>query len=475
MRKNAPGAKNLNALFDIGCGFLYSLIEEKRTGCKKSKHMEIKRDKYLNALLERKGNGFIKIITGLRRCGKSYLLNEIFYNRLLSSGVSPDRIIRFSFDNDEMVDELDAYLPDEPTRIYGRGKKSYVVNSKKFRMYVKERTNGRDPFFLLLDEIQILENFVGTLNGFLGHRNFDVYVTGSNGRMLSSDIATEFRGRGDVVSMFPLSFKEYFEAFHKDFGEAYREYSYYGGMPSLTKMKESSQKANYLKNLFEEVYIKDILQRHEVADLDSFGRLIDVLASGVGSYTNPSKLEHTFKSELGKTYSANTIGEHIRYLEDSFLIHKAERYDIRGKKYIGSNAKYYFTDIGLRNARLNFRQQEPGHIMENAIYNDLLARGYSVDVGVVETTEKNRSNNSVRKQLEVDFVVSAEGDRFYVQSAYSLPDIEKRNAEERPFLKIPDSFQKIIVVNDDFKSWKTENGTKVVSLKDFLLEEDALR
>lgn len=434
--------------------------------------MEIKRDKYLNDLIIRKNNGLIKVITGIRRCGKSYLMNTIFLNHLLESGVAPKQIIRFSFDNDEDIDKLDAYLPNEPTKIYSRGKKTYVVNSKKFRLYIKEKANEDDRFYLLLDEIQILEDFVGTLNGFLTHQNYDVYVTGSNSRMLSSDIITEFRGRGDRIGIYPLSFKEFHACFGGDFKQAYDSYSYYGGMPIVLTMPSESRKSNYLKDLYKEVYLKDILERHTIENVGNFERLIDILASSIGSYTNPKKLEDTFKSELREIYTSDTVSKHIEYLEDCFLIAKAERYDVRGKKYIKANGKYYFTDIGLRNAKLNFRQQDPTHIMENIIYNELLYRGYSVDIGIVEVIEKNRLGNSVRKQLEVDFIIQKENDKHYIQSAYSMPDALKREQEERPLRKIGDSFQKTIIVGEEVKSWKTENGIKVMSLKDFLLGDD---
>lgn len=437
--------------------------------------MEIKRDKYLNALLDRRNNGLVKVITGLRRCGKSYLMNRIFFRRLLEDGCKPSQIVKFSFDNDEDIDKLDVYLPNEPTKIYLRGKKTYVVNSKKFRMYLKDKTNDADQFFLLLDEIQMLQDFVGALNALLTHENYDVYVTGSNSRMLSSDIITEFRGRGDRIPMYPLSFKEFLEAYQGSYKQAYDSYSYFGGMPPLINMTLESQKSDYLKNLFKEVYLKDILERHQINEAASFSKLIDVLASDIGSYTSIIKLENTFKSELRSTYSYDTIAKHIDYLEDCFLINRADPYDVKGRRYLKTNSKYYFADIGLRNARLNFRQMDPDHIMENIIYNDLLYRGYNVDVGVVETIEKNQNGNSLRKKLEVDFVLEKQGERLYIQSAYSLPDSKKREQEERPFSKIRDSFSKIIVTGDDIKPWRTDRGTRIISLKDFLLGDDLLK
>jgi len=438
---------------------------------KKANEMNANRDRYLNELIVRKNNGFIKVITGIRRCGKSYLLNKIFYDYLIKSGIDKKHIIRFSFDTDEDIDKLDKYYPDEPTKIHEKWKNGFTVNSKKFRKYISDLTNDNDQFYLLLDEIQMLEDFVGTLNGFLRHPNFDTYVTGSNSRMLSSDIMTEFRGRGDRISMFPLSFKEFYQASNMNFQDAYKYFSYYGGMPFLLSMSTEQQKSSYLKELFKEVYIKDIVERHGINDVGNFEKLIDVLASSIGSYNNYTKLENTFKSELNVIYSGDTIRNHIDYLEDAFLISHANRYDVKGKKYIKSNSKYYFTDIGLRNARLNFRQQEPTHIMENIIYNELLYRGYNVDVGIVEVIEKSQNNNSVRKQLEVDFIVQTENDKFYIQSAFSMPDSLKTHQEEKSLINIHDSFKKIIVVGDDIKSWKTDNGTVVISLKDFLLSD----
>ncbi|MCF0106611.1 MAG: ATP-binding protein, partial [Holdemanella sp.] len=343
---------------------------------------EIKRDAYLNEIIRKKNNGLVKVITGIRRCGKSYLLFTMYFNYLIQNGVDKNHIILFSFDNDEDIDKLDIYYPEEPTRIYDRTKKNYTINAKKFRAYIREITNEHDMFYIFLDEVQLLDNFVGTLNGFIRHVNFDTYVTGSNSRMLSKDVITEFRGRGDPIRIHPLSFKEFFDAVNKEFDEAYNEYSFYGGMPYIVHLLTEQDKSNYLKLLFEEVYKKDIVDRYSIVDANSFDSLVKILASSIGSYTNPSKLERTYKSN-SISYSHNTIKKHIEYLMDSFLIDEVTKYDVKGKRYIGTSLKYYFKDIGLRNALLNFRQQEPTHIMENIIYNELRYRGYKVDVGVV--------------------------------------------------------------------------------------------
>ncbi|MCQ2742420.1 MAG: ATP-binding protein [Bacilli bacterium] len=431
--------------------------------------MEIKREKYLLDLISRKNNGLVKIITGLRRSGKSYLLFNIFYRYLLSDGVMENNIIRFAFDVDEDIEKLDKYFPEEETKIYEKGKSSYKVNSKKFRAYLKDLTNENERFYILLDEIQNLENFVGTLNGLLRKNNFDVYVTGSNSKFLSSDIVTEFRGRGDQVHVYPLSFNEFYQYKGGDFSSVYEEYSRFGGMPLVNAYSTNEQKSSYLKTLFEETYLKDILERNKIEDKTSLGLLLDVVSSSVGSYTNSTKLEKTFKSELGITYSHQTIDNHLNCFIDAFLINKATRYDVKGKKYLSAGYKYYFSDMGLRNARLNFRQQEATHIMENIIYNELLYRGYNVDVGVVETYDKNKNGNNVRKQIEIDFVVNQGDKRVYIQSAYSMPDKEKYNQEKQSLIKTNDAFKKIIIVNDPIMSYSSEDGIEIVSLKDFLI------
>lgn len=430
--------------------------------------MEIKRDKYLNKLIERKNNGLIKIITGLKGCGKSYLLNKIYKDYLLSNGIKEEQIISFSFDVLENVMVLNKYIPKEKTLKYD-SKGNYVVNPKKFILYINDLTKENEEYYLLLDEIQLLDNFVMVLNGFLKHDNFDVYVTGSNSKMLSSDIITEFRGRGDQIHLYPLSFKEFFEAKSQSFDDAYLEYQYYGGMPYLLNIDNEENKQEYLKSLFSEIYIKDITERNGVKDIDSFSKLLNVLASSIGSYTNPTKLENTFRSVENIDYGHVTIKKHIEFIKDAFLLSEANRYDIKGKKYIGSNSKYYFTDIGLRNALINFRQTEPTHIMENIIYNELISRGYCVDVGIVEISEKNENGNYVIKRLETDFICNKINEKIYIQSAYSMETLDKEIQEKRSLINIKDNFRKMIIVKDTIKPYLTEEGIEVISLKDWLL------
>lgn len=430
--------------------------------------MEIKRDKYLNKLIGRKNNGLIKIVTGLRRCGKSYLLNKIYKDYLLSNGIKEEQIISFSFDVLENVMILDKYLPKEKTLKYD-SKGNYIVNPKKFILYINDLTKENEEYYLLLDEIQLLDNFVMVLNGFLKHDNFDVYVTGSNSKMLSSDIITEFRGRGDQIHLYPLSFKEFFEAKSQSFDDAYLEYQYYGGMPYLLNIDNEENKQEYLKSLFSEIYIKDITERNGVKDIDSFSKLLNILASSIGSYTNPTKLENTFRSVENIDYCHVTIKKHIEFIKDAFLLSEANRYDIKGKKYIGSNSKYYFTDIGLRNALINFRQTEPTHIMENIIYNELISRGYCVDVGIVEINEKNENGNYVIKRLETDFICNKINEKIYIQSAYSMETLDKEIQEKRSLISIKDNFRKMIIVKDTIKPYLTEEGIEVISLKDWLL------
>ncbi len=432
---------------------------------------EIKRDDYLNQLIRKKGNSLIKVITGLRRCGKSYLLFTIYYRYLISQGIHEDHIIRFSFDVPEDIDQLDGYFPLESTYVKTEWGKPAKVNSKKFRAYIAYRVKGEGEYYLLLDEIQNLDNFVGTLNGFLRNERLDVYVTGSNSRFLSSDILTEFRGRGDQIHIYPLSFREFFDYRGISFKEAYEEYSYYGGMPLVQKFKDANDKSNYLKNLYEETYLKDLIERNGISDGEALSKLIDILASTIGSYTNSAKLERQFKSEANLTYSHQTIEKHIGFLVDSFLISKVTRYDIKGQNYLKAFYKYYFTDVGLRNAKLNFRQFEPTHIMENIIFNELVSRGYSVDVGVVEVYEPNANKVTVKKQLEVDFVINAIDKRIYIQSAYSMPDLEKVAQEKKSLLRIGDSFEKIIIVNENIRSFQCDDGILILSLEDFLLKK----
>ena len=409
---------------------------------------EIKRDIYLNKLINRKENGLIKIITGIRRCGKSYLLDPLFKNSLLESGVKVDHIIKLELDKEENKKYRDSHELNE---------------------YIKSQIKDKDMYYILLDEVQMCEGFESVLNGFLYERNIDVYVTGSNSKFLSSDIITEFRGRGDEIRVFPLSFFEYVEAFKGDIQDAWNEYVLYGGLPLIMSKKSDEEKSKYLKDLFDQTYIKDIIERNNIQRVDILDSIINILASSVGSLTNPKKIYDTFVSNGEKEISSNTVNSYIKYIEDSFIVNKSDRYDVKGKKYIQTPQKYYFSDIGLRNARLNFRQQEENHIMENIIYNELLLRGYNVDVGVVEIREGNQ-----RKQLEVDFVCNLGNKRYYVQSALTLDTREKTIQEEKPLMNINDSFKKIIVVKDTMKHRITEEGILVIGIQEFLLDKNSL-
>ena len=409
---------------------------------------EIKRDVYLNKLISRKENGLIKIITGIRRCGKSYLLDPLFKNYLLESDVKEDHIIKLELDKEENKKYRDSHELNE---------------------YIKSLIKDKDVYYILLDEIQMVEGFESVLNGFLYERNLDVYVTGSNSKFLSSDIITEFRGRGDEIKVFPLSFSEYVEAFKGDRQDAWNEYVLYGGLPLILSKKTDEEKSKYLKDLFDQTYIKDIIERNNIQRVDILDSIINMLASSVGSLTNPKKIYDTFVSNGEKGISSNTVNSYIKYIEDSFIVNKSDRYDVKGKKYIQTPQKYYFSDIGLRNARLNFRQQEENHIIENIIYNELIVRGYNVDVGVVELREGNQ-----RKQLEVDFVCNLGNKRYYVQSALNLDTREKTIQEERPLMNINDNFKKIIVVKDTMKHWITEEGILVIGIQEFLLNKNSL-
>ena len=410
---------------------------------------EIKRDVYLNKLISRKENGLIKIITGIRRCGKSYLLDPLFKNHLLESGVKKDHIIKLELDREENKKYCDSHELNE---------------------YIKSQVKDKNMYYILLDEIQMVDGFESVLNGFLYERNLDVYVTGSNSKFLSSDIITEFRGRGDEIRVFPLSFLEYTEAFKCDRQDAWNEYILYGGLPLVLSKKTDEEKSKYLKDLFEQTYIKDIIERNNIQRVDILDSIINMLASSVGSLTNPQKIFNIFVSNGEKEISLNTVNSYIKYIEDSFIVNKSDRYDVKGKKYIQTPQKYYFSDIGLRNARLNFRQQEENHIMENIIYNELIVRGYNVDVGVVEVRDENKN----RKQLEVDFVCNLGNKRYYVQSALNLDTREKTIQEERPLMNINDNFKKIIVVKDNMKHWITEEGILVIGIQEFLLDKNSL-
>jgi hypothetical protein len=409
---------------------------------------DISRDIYLAKLISRKENNLIKILTGIRRCGKSYLLDPLFKNYLIKSGVKENHIIKLELDKEENKKFRDPHVLNE---------------------YIKSQIKDKDMYYILLDEIQLVTDFESVLNGLLYERNLDVYVTGSNSKFLSTDIITEFRGRGDEIKVFPLSFSEFLSAFNGDKYEAWSEYILYGGLPLILSKKTDEEKSQYLKNLFEQTYIKDIIERYNIQRSDIIDSIINMLASSVGSLTNPKKLYDTFVSSGEKELSFNTINSYIKYIEDSFIVNKSDRYDVKGKKYIQTPQKYYFSDIGLRNARLNFRQQEENHIMENIIYNELIIRGYNVDVGVVEVRDDNK-----RKQLEVDFVCNLGNKRYYIQSTLNLDTREKTIQEERPLMSINDNFKKIIVVKDNIKHWFTEEGILVIGIQEFLLDKNSL-
>ena len=415
--------------------------------------MIIKRDLYLNRLIERQNNGMIKVVTGIRRCGKSFLLFKLYKKYLLNSGVKNDHIIEIALDGIN-VDEL--------------------RNPKICYAYIESKITDDDTYYVLLDEVQFMDRFEEVLNSLLRIDNVDVYVTGSNSKFLSKDIVTEFRGRGDEIHIYPLTFAEFYSAFGGEFDDAWDEYINYGGLPALLDMKNANQKMNYLKNIFENVYMKDVIDRNRIKTKDEINSLVDILASAIGSPTNPTKISNTFATERNSNYSNKTISAHIDFLEEAYLISKANRYDIKGRKYIAANLKYYFTDVGLRNARLNFRQQEPTHLMENIVYNELVTRGYSVDVGIVEINQKNTEGKNVRKQLEVDFVTNLGSQRYYIQVAYDLSTEEKQKQEYNSLRHIPDSFKKIVIIGGTAKPWRNDEGYVIMGLKYFLMNTDSL-
>lgn len=414
--------------------------------------MVIQRDLYLKRLIERKENGAIKVITGIRRCGKSYLLFRLYKKYLIEHGVSPGNIIEIPLDDEEFEEYRDR---------------------KKLGQYIKGQIQDDEMYYVFLDEVQFCDGFESVLNGLARRENLDIYVTGSNSKFLSSDILTEFRGRGDEVRVYPLSFSEYAGAFSGGKAEAWREYMMYGGMPRILSCSTDEQKAKYLADLFRNVYIKDVTERNSLRHDNVLEDVVNIIASSVGSLTNASRMANTFRSN-GIKANDKTITAYTEYLTDAFLIEKVSRYDVKGRKYIGSPQKYYFTDIGLRNARLNFRQHEPTHIMENIIYNELVIRGYNVDVGVVERHYKDEGGKQKTAHLEIDFVCSLGSNRYYIQSAYSLPDEEKTRREMASLDRIGDSFKKIIVVADNIKPWHTEKGYLMINVLDFLLRPDSL-
>ena len=426
--------------------------------------MEIKRDYYLQKLIDRKQNGQIKVITGVRRCGKSFLLNTLFYRHLRESGVADNHLIRFAFDS---ADDL-LKIGENLIEIQRENRK---VDPVKFINYISSLMTDQEQYYLLLDEVQLLDAFEAVLNGYLRKSNLDVYVTGSNAKLLSSDIATEFAGRGDEVHMYPLSFSEFMSAYNGDRYMGLSEYMLYGGIPLVVLRENPADKSAVLSSLFNDIYIRDIVQRNKVRNKGELEDLLNFVSSSVGSLTNPEKLKNTFHSVKKSRITSATIIKYLHFFEDSFLLEAAKRYDIKGKAYIETPQKYYFTDPGLRNARVNFRQYEPTHLMENVIYNELRMRGYNVDVGIVPVTEKNDQGKLIRKQLEVDFICNLGSARYYIQSAYSIPDSEKRAQETRPLRKIDDSFRKIIVTGDAVPAQYDENGILTVNIYDFLLDK----
>lgn len=429
--------------------------------------MEIKRDFYLNKLIKRKHNGLIKVITGIRRCGKSYLLNTLFYHHLLENGVDADHIIRFAFDSAD-----DLYLIGE--NLIQIEKEKRGVEPEKFMAYIRSKIIDDSMYYLLLDEIQMLDCFEAVLNGYLRKDNMDIFVTGSNAKLLSKDIATEFAGRGDEVHMYPLSFSEFMSIYKGDKYVGLSEYMLYGGIPLVVLRDNAEEKAALLKNLFNEIYIRDITRRNRIKNIGELEDLLNILSSAIGSLTNPEKLKNTFKTVKKSRITSTTIKKYLDYFEDSFLIESALRYDIKGKAYIETPKKYYFSDLGLRNARINFRQFEQTHSMENVIYNELRMRGYSVDVGMIPIAAKDQNGKITRRQLEVDFVCNLGSLRYYIQSAYSLPDEEKRSQEIRPFRKIDDSFKKIVITRDIIQPYYDEYGILTINIYDFLLNPACL-
>lgn len=415
--------------------------------------MEVSRSDYIKRLSSKRGNGLVKIVTGVRRCGKSYLLFNLFRKHLIAEGVPDNHIISLA---------LDDYANKR------------FLNPDELYNYVRGRITDSSPYIILLDEIQLVPEFESVLNGFLRIPNADVFVTGSNSKFLSSDIITEFRGRGDQINVYPFTFAEVCSVSDKGEDDVWREYVRYGGMPLAVLAGTYEEKEEYLKNLFDQVYISDIVNRHHLRGRDEMGELVNILASSIGSLANPLRLSNTFESERKIKLSQFTISSYIDYLEDSFLISKAHRYDVKGKKYIGTPLKYYFTDVGLRNARLGFRQQEENHIMENVIYNELLHRGFSVDVGVVPVQESDALGKQVRKQLEVDFVANKGSQRYYIQSAFEISSKEKMQQETHSFLNISDSFKKIIIQRQAVIPWHNEQGILNIGLFDFLLNPGSI-
>lgn len=415
--------------------------------------MEIKRDRYLNALISKKHNGLIKVVTGLRRCGKSYLLFSLFKEHLLFEGIDEAHIIEIAFDafENKRLCDPDVLYP-----------------------HLQERIMGDGMYYVLLDEVQLLGEFEAVLNSLIRMKNVDVYVTGSNARFLSRDVITEFRGRGDEIHMYPLNFAEFMSVYNGTKQDGWNEYMFYGGLPLVLNFTTAEQKIAFLKSLFEETYISDIIGRHNIRNKAELEDILNILSSAIGSLTNPEKLSATFKSVKKKSISNSTIKRYIDYLCDSFLIDSAMRYDVKGKKYMGTPLKYYFTDMGLRNARLNFRQLEETHSMENIIFNELKVRGFNVDVGVIVQNDRNEKGGSIRRQLEIDFVCNKGSKRYYIQSAYALPDAAKMEQEQRSLMLTGDFFKRMIITKDTPAPHYNEKGVLLMSVYDFLLDENSL-
>lgn len=409
--------------------------------------MVIERNEYLDKIIRHKNNGLIKVITGMRRVGKSYLLFNLYYDYLINNGIDKNHIITYALDNRR-----------------NRG----LRNPDNLLKAIEEGIKDNEMYYILLDEIQMVDEFEDVLNSLLHMKNTDTYVTGSNSKFLSKDLITEFRGRSDEIRVYPLTFKEFTSVFDGDVNEAWNQYYTYGGLPLILNFTEHEEKSNYLMKQFDKVYISDIVDRYNIRNISELEELVNVLSSNIGSLTNPKKLSNTFKSIKGVSVTEPTIKSYLNYLEDAFLIEKSMRYDVKGKKYISTPSKYYFTDLGLRNGRLNFRQQEENHIMENIIYNELRARGFNIDVGVVEIREKHEGK-LLKKKLEVDFIAQKGNEKYYIQSAYEMSNIEKRKQEEKSLLNIPDSFKKVIVVKDNIMPKRDEFGVITIGLFDFLL------
>lgn len=431
--------------------------------------MEIKRDVYLNRLIVRKHNGFIKVITGIRRSGKSYLLNTLFYNHLISEGINKEHIVKFAFDSAE-----DLLKIGENPIVLDNEREERKVDPEKFLNWILPKISDDKIHYILLDEVQKLGAFESVLNGFLRKNNVDVFVTGSNSKFLSKDIITEFEGRGDEVHILPLSFSEYFEFKKGDKSEAYDEYSVYGGLPAVALMATEEQKSTYLISQMQNLYLKDIIKRHNLSENSMIGEVLDVISSGISSLTNPKKIADTFASVKQQTISDYTVDKYIGHMEDAFMLSRVKRYNVKGRKYIGTPYKIYFEDIGLRNARLNFRQIENTHIMENIIYNELRYRGYHVDVGVVESRERDSNNKDIRVQREIDFIANLGSKKYYIQSAYVISDHSKYAQETASFDKTMDSFKKIIIVERNMKPQRDDKGYVMMGIKEFLLNKDSL-